>query len=302
MTSNDVDYIHHKNIKNFTVDVTGEISSKNLKEFIKTSIEIELQENIFEYQVFVSFIQKANKYEIYLYHSPYKLLILPEIFYKKVTKDDTTQYQLYICKDFFVVYLNNSFYFYKNNDNYKYEDILSYISFFYKIDSNEINVYEVSQKEFEILKIEYLDGKKESKLNYIDFSSNNSYKYYLLYLFSIILSVALYFAMGQNTKEVYVSDDTSALKNIKSKYYKALANKYKYKELKTNALIGIFDDLKMYNLTLLSCSYKEICLLRIKSKDKKDLYKFVNLHKEKIKIKSIVSQEKIYIMEIEFEL
>lgn len=301
MTSNDVGFINYKNIKNFTVDVKSEISSKNLNEFIKTSIEIELQINITNYQIFVTFIQKVNKYEIYLYQSSLKLLIPQEIFYNNVTFYSKDKYQLFICKDFFVVYLNNLFYFSKNNDNYTSADILNYLLFTYKINGDEINIHNISQEKYEDLKLQYIKYKKESMIKYIDFHTNNSYKYFLIYL-CLISSFAFVDFTIRNSYTPNTIDKNNTLKDIKTKYYKALINKHKVKELKINKVISLFENLTAHNIKLISFKYEKVYFLEISTKDKRSLYSFVQIYKKQIKIKNIVNKNKIYHMDIELEL
>ena len=295
MTSNDLDFVNYKNIKNLTVDVSSEISSRNLKEFIKTSIEINTKDNILKSKVFVQFLQKVNKYEIYLYPSSSKLPIPQEIFHNKLT---TSKYNLFITKDFFTIYYENKFYFSKNNYHYSNSDILNYLQFSYKIDLNLLSVHNINDDEFKSMKNDFLKDKKQSSLKYIDFTINNNYKYYLIYIISLFILLILYFGIYQ--KQTITSlDESTALKDIKAKYYKALLNKYKQKKFVTNELIEMFNTLSKYNITLNNLRYKKRYFLNIQTKKKENLYKFARLYKSKMK--KIIHKKKIYIMEVEIE-
>jgi len=296
MTSNDLVFVKYKNIKNITVDVSSEISSKNLKEFIKTSIEIELQDNIIKNQVFVNYLQKLNKYEIYLYSAPNKLIIPQEIFYNKLTNK---KYNLFITKDFFVVYFKNNFYISKDNNHYSNDDIINYLEFTYKIDIEDISINNISEEEVEILKKQYIQNKIQNRINYINFTSNNKYKYFLIYLFTLFLIVNYYFFIYQKQEIVYISNNDITLKKIKTKYYNALMNKYKNNKLVTNILIDIFNNLKQNQIILNSIKYNKVFYLNIQANDKNTLYKFCGMYK--CEIKNLKYDKQIYIMDVEIE-
>lgn len=303
MTSNDELILTNK-IKNLSVHVTDEISPKYLKEFIKTSLEIENLSLNIQNKIFLSFIEEIQTYEIYILESTLKLpLNIYQIFSTYYYNNESTSIDLFITKDFFTVYKNGIFYFSKRNKDYSKDDILSYISFNYKIKID--NVYTIDDNSLEGIKENYLANfKKMKKLNYISFEENNSYKYFLIYIFILlILSSYMFYEKLNEDINCISKNNIQQLDNYKKKYQNLLNIKSNTNNI-TKDIIEFFNYLKIYKIYLIKMEYKDGIHASIVADCKDKLYNFISMYDKKTKVLYIKKDKNIaqFVMEIKIDI
>ncbi|MCK5294509.1 MAG: hypothetical protein KAJ49_07655 [Arcobacteraceae bacterium] len=301
MISND-NLILSNNIKNLSVIVTDEISPKYLKEFIQTSIEIENLTLNLQSKVFVSFISEINSYEIYLFDSLVKSpLNIYQIFSIYYSNNQNLSIDLFITKDFFVVYKNGLFYFAKENEEYSNNDILNYISFTYKLKID--NIYNIDDKKIKELE-ENLLVNNLSSLEYMTFEKSNSYSYFLIYIFLLIFCSSYLFYIKSDKKiDNNMVSNIKQLQIYKSKYKNLLEQNMDNRRV-IKDLIEFFNYLKVYKIYLIKMEYKNNIKAIIVANSKEQLYDFLAVYDKKSKVINIKKDEKMgnYIMEIQVEI
>lgn len=303
MTSGDKELISFENIKIISVDVTDIISPKYLKEFIKTSIDIEKVRLEPSSKVFISFIQEINRYEIYIVNSSQKYpLILPQVFTTYYSENDISfeSIDLFITKDFFVVYKNKKLYLSKKNEQYRQDDILNYINFNYNLKVDKI--YVISEKELEKLKEKFLkEYICDFDLQYITLKNNSSYRYFLIYLIiSILVSFYIFYPKLKIEPKQIVTSNIEQLQNLKLQYKKLSRDNIKEEKI-SKRIIEFFNYLKIYKINIIKIEYKKSLYAQIIANKKQNLYDFLAIYDKKIKIIKLTKTNNRFSMEIQIE-
>jgi hypothetical protein len=297
--------ISFTNLNLISIEVTNKISSKYLNEFIKTSLKthnISLEPHS---KIFIKFIQEANIYEIYiintLINNPF---IMQQIFKSYYKKDNTISIDIFITKDFFVVYKNKEFYLSKKNKQYTKNDIINYLKFTYKLQID--NIYMIDDEELKRLKQAFLNN--SYNLEYISFN-NHGYIYFLLYfLTSVVFSAYIFYYQPlkyskiQSQQPNIISNDIKQLQNLKQQYKKLSTKVIKNKQL-SKKIIELFNYLKLNKIHITKIEYKQQLYITIVAKQKKFLYDFLAIYDKKIKIINLIKLEdnKNFSMDIQIE-
>jgi len=278
MTSSDIFLISPLLCKNITIQTTEKISSSNIYNFLTTSIQsndINLQINE---RIFYFYISESNIYEIYIISIANTYIQTYANIFKYYYKDKIDSIDLFITNDYFAIYKNSKLYFFKENKNYEIEDIKSFVKYKYKLEINNINI--INKDQIKNYQEKFIINNKE----YIKFVKPKQSKFYLYYIFYLLLLVLL--VVGYEIKnKPKVSENN---------------NKIVYK--KNNEII--YDIVKLcniYKLQIENLSYNNKYHLKIVSKNKKNLDKFISFYKNSIKIKNIYKNKNRYILEFEIE-
>ena len=189
---------------------TENIEKKALKSYIFTSLELK-NIDIENKKIFYTYLFKTNTYQIFITDTKFDTFVF-ELLYSKLNKDtkDTKDTKLFICDEFFTLFIDNSFYYYKR---------LSH-----KIDTNDIKDF-VQKK----LKVEYFStlyikeeelnelanieinkkSKSKSKLKSI-YKTNKAIYLYFIYLFLLVTIVSGYIFYEKNKIQNRYKKDTEA--------------------------------------------------------------------------------------------
>jgi len=302
MISNDKDLISFRNLTILSVNVADKISNKHIINFLKTSLLLEHIELKPSHQIYFSFISEANIYEIILINTNLERFFLEiQIFEKFYKKQISSTIDLFITKEFFVVYKNQKLYLCKKNDNYETNDIIDYISFKYKIKID--NIYNYNEKSFDKSKKEFLEDKNKNMLNYITLKQTSQHLFYMVYLiFILIFSGYFLFNHFNQNKQISNINDLQKLQMLKIKY-KNLLQKHQNNPILYKNIIEFFNYLKVYKIALLKIKIDKKLTATILASTKEPLYDFVLVYKKRIKIDKIYKDIKSnkFFMDIEIE-
>ena len=278
MISSDIFLISPLLCKNITIQTTEKISSSNIYNFLTTSIQsndINLQINE---RIFYFYISESNIYEIYIISIENSYIQTYANIFKYHYVDQISSIDLFITNDYFSIYKNSKLYFFKENKNYEIEDIKSFVKYKYKLEINNINI--INKDQIKNYQEKFIINNKE----YIKFVKPKQSKFYLYYIFYLLLLISL--VVGYETKnKPKVSENN---------------NKIVYK--KNNEII--YDIIKLcniYKIQIQNLRYSNKYHLKIVSKNKKNLDKFISFYKNSIKIKNIYKNKNRYILEFEIE-
>jgi len=302
MISNEKVLIPHNDTYHLSVDVTDKISPKHLNSFIKTSLETANQQIEQNSKIFISYIDNANIYEIYhIKTTSQNIYLIYQIFDYNYINNYTNSIDLYITKEYFIVYKDSKFYFAKKNNNYQTTDIIRYINFHYKLDIDNTTILDNTQ--LLSLKEQFINS-NIPPYNYINFSSNNEFKYYIYYIVSILfISFSLYIYNTNHYHNSNKIDIQNKLTTIKNRY-KYLKNYQIKKQYKVKELIKFLNYLKIYHIYTTNIKYVDKLYTTIVANQKQQLYDFLSIYDKNIKIKSLKTLDgnKGFSMDIEIEL
>lgn len=272
-----LEYIPLKQLISLEIDVSEKIDSKNLKEFILSSFELN---NITYNQndsVYVNYLIEPNQYQIIIIDNKYKNAIFQifELLYSQNTNKNIESFDLYLCEDFFCIYKNSQFYYYQNIElNLPVEEFVSFIGkkFGTKID----NFKEVNKKELEELKKDYLEKNKKTSLKKINLKNSYAFIYYLLYLFLLIPIFMYFYINEENRVSLQKVDDNQSISIEQFKEsitFKSIENDYKI----------LLERINKYHLKIVLFEYKNNSFkIVINSKVKNDLYSFFSEYKKNL--------------------
>ena len=248
--SNDIDIIY--------ISVEEQINTKNLKNFIKTNLELN---NIYSYKnkkIYLSYIFELKEYQI----SIFPLSLIPIFYIFTNIKMDTNT--LFICNDFFILYKNlKPYYFKKTNNTISTKDIKTYIKS--KLNLEVFQVRIVSKEEENTYIKNYQVNKYQYKFIYLD--TNKSFVYYFLYVV-LIFSCFFYFFENITNNKTKSNNSLQEQKQLSSK----LEDIKKQKEFTyiSKILLRIFEEEKKLNINIISISYNNNKIDMIVSSTKKD--------------------------------
>ena len=279
MTSIDIEIISPLICKNLTIQTAEKIQPPNLYNFLTTSLQtndtiLDIDDKIFYY-----YIEECSIYEIYIINTSKQYIITQADIFKELYTKDLLSIDLFITSDYFVVYKNTNLYFFKENKNYAIDDILSFIKYKYKINIDNINI--INQNQINMYEKKFQENKYSKYLVFNKKRKSNFMIYFIVYL-SIVLSASIYYNNIQNNQN----------------------NKVHTEIIYKNNKNILFDIIKLCNqnkLKILKLKYQDNYYIQISSKSKKSIDKFLQYYKNKIKIKNIYLDGKIYVLEIEIE-
>jgi hypothetical protein len=281
MISNDFDIISYSKIKNISVQTTAKILNKHIKNFILSSLKLNniiINKND---KIFFSYIKSANIYEIYILNTTNSNISTQyhifNTFYKH--KSSNKSIDIFITKDFFVVYKESRFYFAKKNKKYKTSDIIKFIEYKYHIKIDTVNIIsDILLKEYET----NIYNSKTCSIDFISLKISYSLVYYLIYIFTFCILVSIFFI-----KENKITH------NIINKK----ANKIYNKDITNDIIIN----LNKHNIYINKIDFDKKYTLSLYSKNIKNIYNFLSEYKNKVNIKSLYQDKNIYYMELELE-
>lgn len=271
-----------KNIVSLEIDVSEKIDKENLKDFAFTSLKLNNKNFSKNDLIYINYIEELKQYQILLITNNHKYLLFQifELFYDKEIKG----LDLYLGDDFFCLYKDGLFYYYQSIEiSLSIDDFLEFIN--RKFNSKINNYIKIEKDYLEELKEKYLLKNTKTTLKNINIKNDNSFKFYLVYIFLLLFS-SLYFYFNYtdffHKEEVVINEEL---------HFEKLKNDYLFASVE-NDLNDIFKNIKLYNLDLVLFEYKQNNIkLTLASKNKEDLYQFLKEYKETLISSSILFDE-----------
>ncbi len=271
-----------KNIVSLEIDVSEKIDKENLKDFAFTSLKLNNKNFSNNDLIYINYIEELKQYQILLSTNAHKYLFFQifELFYDKEIKG----LDLYLGDDFFCLYKDGLFYYYQAIEiSLSIDDFLEFIN--RKFNSKINNYIKIEKDYLEELKEKYLLKNTKTTLKNINIKNDNSFKFYLVYIFLLLFS-SLYFYFNYtdffHKEEVVINEEL---------HFEKLKNDYLFVSVE-NDLNDIFKNIKLYNLDLVLFEYKQNNIkLTLASKNKEVLYQFLKEYKETLISSSILFDE-----------
>lgn len=271
-----------KNIVSLEIDVSEKIDKENLKDFAFTSLKLNNKNFSNNDLIYINYIEELKQYQILLSTNAHKYLFFQifELFYDKEIKG----LDLYLGDDFFCLYKDGLFYYYQAIEiSLSIDDFLEFIN--RKFNSKINNYIKIEKDYLEELKEKYLLKNTKTILKNINIKNDNSFKFYLVYIFLLLFS-SLYFYFNYtdffHKEEVVINEEL---------HFEKLKNEYLFVSVE-NDLNDILKNIKLYNLDLVLFEYKQNNIkLTLASKNKEDLYQFLKEYKETLISSSILFDE-----------
>lgn len=280
---------NYQNIDTSLIDVNEKIKQNNLRKFIYTSLTLE-DIDYSESNIFVSYLYKTNKYQVFIFDKRFTFLEIDifQCFYKSESKT----IDLFLSDNYFVIYINQHFYYYqKINYEINDDDLFKYIekNLELKID----NIHRLSFDDLEELKAEYIKSNISTSLIDISESNNKSFKIFIFFILLLVILFAIYLYYFIENNEALILSKKEQNQNSLMEYKNSHKYNYFDEDIKTILL-----NLSKNKLKLESFKYKNDELkLSFISKNRIDIYSFLDLYKNKLKENSIdyLKEKKVYI-------
>jgi hypothetical protein len=264
-------FIPIEQIISLEIDVSEKIDNKNLKDFVLTSLNLNNKNFSSDTLMYVNYIEELKQYQIIVFTNEYKYVAFQifELFYDKKVKG----LDLYLCDDFFCLYKDGLFYYYQVIEfSLTIEEFLEFIN--RKFNTQINNYIKIENDYLEELKNKYLSKKIKTTLKNINIKNDNSFRFYLLYIF-ILLNISLYLYLDTQefpSDKNMVNNQKLQLEEFKKEHiFLSLGNDFD----------GILKNIKFYNLDLEFFEYKQSKIkIVLNSKIKENLYLFLKEYKK----------------------
>ena len=282
-------YISSDQIITLELDVSEEIDNNSLRNFVLTSLNLNNKEYSANDLIYTTYIKELKQYQILLINNKFSKAEFQvfELFYK----DKAEGLDLYFCDKFFCLYKNGVFYYYQAIEfSLTIDEFLDFIS--KKFNTNVNNYKKIEVEELEELKNEYLQSKKKSSLKNINKKRNNSFIFYLIYLF-LLVYICIYYIEQNSTNNV-----EKPIPNTSNLDYEKFKKEHTFISLE-NDFNKIFESINKHSLEIISFEYKKAKIKMIlNSQIKDDLYLFLNEYKKSLISSSVYFDEKKELYEV----
>ncbi len=282
-------YISSDQIITLELDVSEEIDNNSLRNFVLTSLNLNNKEYLANDLIYTTYIKELKQYQILLINNKFSKAEFQvfELFYK----DKAEGLDLYLCDKFFCLYKNGVFYYYQAIEfSLTIDEFLDFIS--KKFNTNVNNYKKIEVEELEELKNEYLQSKKKSSLKNINKKRNNSFIFYLIYLF-LLVYICIYYIEQNSTNNV-----EKPIPNTSNLDYEKFKKEHTFISLE-NDFNKIFESINKHSLEIISFEYKKAKIKMIlNSQIKDDLYLFLNEYKKSLISSSVYFDEKKELYEV----
>ncbi len=282
-------YISSDQIITLELDVSEEIDNNSLRNFVLTSLNLNNKEYLANDLIYTTYIKELKQYQILLINNKFSKAEFQvfELFYK----DKAEGLDLYLCDKFFCLYKNGVFYYYQAIEfSLTIDEFLDFIS--KKFNTNVNNYKKIEVEELEELKSEYLQSKKKSSLKNINKKRNNSFIFYLIYLF-LLVYICIYYIEQNSTNNV-----EKPIPNTSNLDYEKFKKEHTFISLE-NDFNKIFESINKHSLEIISFEYKKAKIKMIlNSQIKDDLYLFLNEYKKSLISSSVYFDEKKELYEV----
>jgi len=282
MATKTFEIIDFSKIQSFSVKVTEEIGEKYLLDFLRTSLEnqIDVGKNS---KFYYHYIFSSLSYEIIYFNESVKHSIPEPFIFIEECGVDTKE--LFITQNYFCLFDSKVLVLYKEIQNILQEDIQTYIEQLYKIKIDNVTV--VDNKKYVQVKNKFLSQTQKYSFNFHPLKKDNSFKIFSLYsvLIIIVFLFSLYVAINTNQHTIAKSEDIP----LYEKGYKKLYSIYKKSEEKSiNSSMEFFDYIASYNIFIEKLNYKNGTLnIILEDNNRKKLLQTISNYTKTIKVRSI---------------
>jgi len=273
-------------IKSLIVNVSEEITQKNLLNFAHTSLDIDGIEYSSIDIIYCNFLKYSKQYQLLVFPNNFKHMIIELLNYQDKKRDELKgliTFRLYITKTFFVIYENNKLYSYQIlNQEYSKDELLNFIDKNFNIVISEIN--EISDIELKNITENIDDNEIISSFSNINRKSNKSFLLYILYLVVCVFTTIIY----QSYENKLFNDKKLNKINTYKKEYLEISKILKFKPFKTE-YIKLINTANKFNLKIISFNYSPGNMnIKVSTKKKDSIYLFLNDYQNNLLANSIV--------------
>ena len=278
-----INYISTQEIFSLELDVSEEIDNNSLKNFVLTSLNLNNKEYSSTDLIYATYLQELKQYQVILINNQFTKAEFQvfELFYDDISEG----LDLYLTNEFFCLYKNGVFYYYQAIEfSLTIEEFLDFIN---KKFNTKVNNYKRIQKEeLEELKNKYSQKNKKSNLKNINKKKDNSFIFYIIYLF-LLLYICIYYIERNNSQKT----ENPTIQN-QSINYEKFKKEHTFISLE-NDFNGILENIKKYSLQIISFEYKKPKIkIILDSQIKANLYLFLKEYKKSLISSSIYFDEK----------
>jgi|GEM_PF-1021057 len=273
-------------IKSLIVNVSEEITQKNLLNFAHTSLDIDGIEYSSIDIIYCNFLKYSKQYQLLVFPNNFKHMIIELLNYQDKKRDELKgliTFRLYITKTFFVIYENNKLYSYQIlNQEYSKDELLNFIDKNFNIVISEIN--EISDIELKNITENIDDNEIISSFSNINRKSNKSFLLYILYLVVCVFTTIIY----ESYENKLYNDKKLNKINTDKKEYLEISKILKFKPFKTE-YIKLINTANKFNLKIISFNYSPGNMnIKVSTKKKDSIYLFLNDYQNNLLANSIV--------------
>jgi hypothetical protein len=273
-------------IKSLIVDVSEEITQKNLLNFAHTSLSLNNIEYFSSDVIYWNYLEYSKQYQFFVFDDSFKYMIIELLNFENEQRDelnDLSTFRLYITKTFFVIYKNSKLYSYQIiNQLYTKDELLNYISKNFNISISEVK--ELTDIEFENIKDNIVLKERNSSFFNINKKNKKSFHFYVLYLLFCLFSTIFY----DNYKNKILNNERlKQISDTKKEYFK-ISKLLKFKPFNIEYKKLINATIK-FNLRIISFTYNIGSInIKVSTKKKSNIYLFLNDNKRILLGSSIV--------------
>ncbi|WP_368029760.1 hypothetical protein [Arcobacter sp. s6] len=284
-----INYISTEEIFSLELDVSEEIDNNSLKNFVLTSLNLNNKEYSSTDLIYATYLQELKQYQVILINNQSSKAEFQvfELFYDDISEG----LDLYLTDEFFCLYKNGVFYYYQAIEfSLTIEEFLDFIN---KKFNTKVNNYKRIQKEeLEELKNKYSQKNKKSNLKNINKKKDNSFIFYIIYLF-LLIYICIYYIEQNNSQKT----ENPIIQN-QSINYEKFKKEHTFISLE-NDFNGILENIKKYSLQIISFEYKKPKIkIILNSQIKANLYLFLKEYKKSLISSSIYFDEKKELYEV----
>lgn len=264
------EFIRFSQIIHITKKVSEPIKSKYLNSFLSTIIHKEEIKITKTTRVYLAFVENTNTYEIYIFKSQNNNNIFEmQVFenYYELNNIKPSKYDVFIYQDFFIVFFDGKFLFYRENKNYQSSDIQKFIKFAYDIEVD--NIFQVNNEDFSNFQIEHSNIKP---LKTIAINTNYEIYFFGVY-FIIVILFGVYF---------YQQKNETHNKNLLENERKIIDSKTNYNKI-VPVLLDFSKNIVNSGVKIQTLRY-ETKIYALLSGSNDEIYKFLDCYKGKVKI------------------
>jgi hypothetical protein len=284
-----INYISTQEIFSLELDVSEEIDNNSLKNFVLTSLNLNNKEYSSNDLIYATYMQELKQYQVILINNQFSNAEFQvfELFYDDISEG----LDLYLTDKFFCLYKNGIFYYYQAIEfSLTIEEFLDFIN--KKFNTKVNNYKKIESDELEQLKNKYSQRNKKSNLKNINKKKDNSFIFYLLYLFLLIYICIYYIEKNSSyeTENPKIQDQSIIYEKFKKEHtFVSLENDFN----------GILENINKYSLQIISFEYKKSKIkIILNSQIKDNLYLFLKEYKKSLISSSIYFDEKKELYEV----
>lgn len=260
-----LEFLNLTNLIIIDIEVSEKIESKNLKNFLSTTLKLKNINLKSKEKILFNYIEELKEYQIIIAKSDF-LYFEFQVFDEFLKDKNQNLYQVVFCQNFFCIYKGLEFYYIQKLEaDISKDDLLEFLNKRFNIQIDEH--FEFNKVELENLKKNFLESKEKKSLKYFNYKKDYEFFIYIFYTFLLIVLFFIY-------KDLYEIKENSAIANEVIDM-KIIEKKFEFKSFEKE-LKEITNKIQDLNLEILQIQFNQnILKLQIVSNNKDDIYKFL---------------------------